>query len=226
MAEFSTTVWTRALNQLSMPRVTSTPKNRATITAGSHGGGGEQGHEAQVQPRARRRRSARRPGAARARPIRAPSASDQHEVDAEQRQHQRAGRPERAGQAGRRAEAERRGGQCSAATRRRPPPSDRTGSPACRASPGRAARLGGYGRAASDSIRANLGLTVPSISTAMWRAIRQRRPRAIETPSSWIFLRRVLRLRPSTSAARTWLPRVAARVSWISGRSTSSSTRS
>ena len=35
MAEFSTTLSTRALNQLSTPRVTSTPKNRATITAGA-----------------------------------------------------------------------------------------------------------------------------------------------------------------------------------------------
>ncbi len=35
MAEFSTTVWTRALNQFSTPRVTSTPKNSATITAGA-----------------------------------------------------------------------------------------------------------------------------------------------------------------------------------------------
>ena len=53
-----------------------------------------------------------------------------------------------------------------------------------------------------------------------------RRPRAISTPRSWIFLRRVLRLRPRISAARTWLPRVAASVSWISGRSISSRTRS
>ena len=39
-------------------------------------------------------------------------------------------------------------------------------------------------------------------------------------PRSWIFLRRVLRFRPSISAARTWLPRVAARVRRINGSST------
>ncbi len=35
MAEFSTTDCTLALNQSSTPRVTSTPKNRATISAGA-----------------------------------------------------------------------------------------------------------------------------------------------------------------------------------------------
>jgi hypothetical protein len=35
VAEFSTTVRTRSLNQASTPRLTSTPKNRATITAGA-----------------------------------------------------------------------------------------------------------------------------------------------------------------------------------------------
>ena len=35
MAEFSTTVCTRVENQFSIPRVTSTPKNSATITAGA-----------------------------------------------------------------------------------------------------------------------------------------------------------------------------------------------
>ena len=43
---------------------------------------------------------------------------------------------------------------------------------------------------------------------------------AVSTPRSWIFLRRVLRLRPRISAARTWLPRVAASVRRIKGRST------
>ncbi len=45
-------------------------------------------------------------------------------------------------------------------------------------------------------------------------------------PRSWSRLRRVLRLSPSTSAARIWLPLVAARVSWKRGRSMSARTRS
>ncbi len=44
-------------------------------------------------------------------------------------------------------------------------------------------------------------------------------------PSSRIFLRRVLRLRPKSSAARSWLPPVNSRARAMSGRSTSRSTR-
>ena len=52
-------------------------------------------------------------------------------------------------------------------------------------------------------------------------------PRMTWMSRSRIFLRSVLRLRPSMSAALSWLPRVAARGSaTISGRSTSRSTRS
>ena len=50
--------------------------------------------------------------------------------------------------------------------------------------------------------------------------------RKTSMPNSRIFLRKVLRLMPSKSAARTWLPRVASRLSSISGRSTSRKTRS
>ena len=51
-------------------------------------------------------------------------------------------------------------------------------------------------------------------------------PRTTGISRSRIFLRSVLRLRPSIAAALIWLPRVAASVIWISGRSTSASTRS
>ncbi len=51
-------------------------------------------------------------------------------------------------------------------------------------------------------------------------------PRPVRMPSVWIFLRSVLRLIPSTAAARIWLPRVACSVWAISGRSTSAKSRS
>ncbi len=51
-------------------------------------------------------------------------------------------------------------------------------------------------------------------------------PRITSSPRSRIFLRSVLRLRPSRCAARIWLPRVAPRQMESSGRSTSASTRS
>ena len=57
-------------------------------------------------------------------------------------------------------------------------------------------------------------------------AIDYMRPRTTGISRSRIFLRRVLRLRPSIDAALIWLPRVAARVKRISGRSTSAMTRS
>ncbi len=51
-------------------------------------------------------------------------------------------------------------------------------------------------------------------------------PRTTGISRSRIFLRRVLRFSPSIAAALIWLPRVAARVRRISGRSTSAITRS
>ena len=51
-------------------------------------------------------------------------------------------------------------------------------------------------------------------------------PRTTGISRSRIFLRSVLRLRPSIAAALIWLPRVADSVIWISGRSTSAITRS
>ena len=56
------------------------------------------------------------------------------------------------------------------------------------------------------------------------RASGQAIPRTTGMSRSRIFLRSVLRFSPSMAAALIWLPRVAARVSWISGRSTSAST--
>ena len=50
-------------------------------------------------------------------------------------------------------------------------------------------------------------------------------PRPTSMSNSRIFLRSVLRLRPRSWAARSWLPRVAPSVSWMSGRSISRSTR-
>ena len=109
VAEFSTTVCTRALNQLSTPRVTSTPKNRATITAGATAARANRRDEAQVQPRAgvalarpnrRSTRQPRTPRASRAARSRAPSASAPADW------------PARAGPSGgRSAERDRSGGQ-------------------------------------------------------------------------------------------------------------------
>ncbi len=59
-----------------------------------------------------------------------------------------------------------------------------------------------------------------------WRRDIHISPRTTGISRSRIFLRSVLRLRPSMAAALIWLPRVAARVSRISGRSTSAITRS
>jgi len=51
-------------------------------------------------------------------------------------------------------------------------------------------------------------------------------PRMTSNPRSRIFFRSVLRFRPSSCAARIWLPRVAARQMEIKGRSTSCTIRS
>ena len=59
-----------------------------------------------------------------------------------------------------------------------------------------------------------------------WRRNVHIRPRTTGMSRSRIFLRSVLRLSPSIAAALIWLPRVAASVSRISGRSTSAITRS
>ena len=61
---------------------------------------------------------------------------------------------------------------------------------------------------------------------AGWRGDVHISPRTTGISRSRIFLRSVLRLSPSIAAALIWLPRVAARVRRISGRSTSAITRS
>ena len=62
--------------------------------------------------------------------------------------------------------------------------------------------------------------------TGHWRRGRHFPPRTTGMFSSRIFLRSVFRLRPNTSAALIWLPRVACRVRVSNGRSTSFRTRS
>jgi hypothetical protein len=103
-------VRTRSLNQASTPRLTSTPKNRATITAGRHGGHREQADEAQVQPGA----GVAGPGVDQVQQPPADDAGDaedQGQVEAQHRQDDRGGRPDRAGGRRRRGQGHGRGGQ-------------------------------------------------------------------------------------------------------------------